>query len=186
MEPDDVIENRTFDEIAIGESASLARTLSKDDIAPFALMSGDINPAHLDEAYADADMFHRIIGHGMWSGALISAVLGTKLPGPGAIYLGQDMHFWKPVALGDTITVTVTAKEKRPDKRIVIFDCSCVNQNGEEVITGTAKTIAPIEKIRRPSVALPEVQLRRHDRYQQLISGCAKFAPVVTAVVCPC
>jgi phosphate acetyltransferase len=82
--------------------------------------------------------------------------------------------------------VTVTAKEKRPEERIVIFDCHCVNQNGDEVITGTAVTMAPAEKIRRPRVALPELQLRRHDRYQQLVSLCASLEPIPTAVVHPC
>ncbi len=186
MEPSDLIENRTFDEIAIGDSASLSRTLSKDDIALFAVMSGDVNPAHLDEPYAEASMFHRIIGHGMWGGALVSAVLGTRLPGPGTIYLEQDLSFRKPVGLGDTITVTVTAKEKRPEKHIVVFDCRCVNQNGEDVITGTAVTLAPTEKIRRPCVTLPEVQLRRHDKYQQFVDRCAELGPVPTAVVHPC
>jgi phosphotransacetylase/acyl dehydratase len=181
-----IIENRTFDEINIGESASLSRTLSKDDIALFAVMSGDVNPAHLDERYAEASMFHRIIAHGMWGGALVSAVLGTKLPGPGTIYLGQDLKFRRPVGLGDTITVTVTAKEKRPDKHVIIFDCRCVNQSGEEVITGTAVTIAPTEKIRRPRVALPEVQVRRHDKYQRLLDRCAELEPIATAVVHPC
>ena len=90
MGPGDVVENRTFDEIGIGDSASLSRTLSKDDIALFAIMSGDVNPAHLDESYAQTSMCgHHIIGHGMWSGAVVSAVLGTRLPGPGTIYVGQ-------------------------------------------------------------------------------------------------
>src|SRR5208282_3351523 len=186
MAPDEFIENKTFDEIAIGDSASLVRTLSKDDIALFAVMSGDVNPAHLDVQYAEASMFHRIIGHGMWGGALVSAVLGTRLPGPGTIYLEQDLRFRKPVGLGDTITVTVTAKEKRPDKHVVIFDCRCTNQNGDEVITGTAVTMAPIEKIRRPRVPLPEIQLRRHDRYQELITLCRELEPIRTAVVHPC
>ena len=186
MDPTNVIENRTFDEIAIGDSASLSRSLSKDDIALFAVMSGDVNPAHLDEPYAEASMFHRIIGHGMWGGSLISTVLGTRLPGPGTIYLGQDLSFRKPVGLGDTITVTVTAKEKRPEKHIVVFDCRCVNQKGEEVITGTAVTLAPTEKIRRARVTLPEVQLRRHDKYQQFVDRCAKLGAVPTAVVHPC
>jgi phosphate acetyltransferase len=172
MEPSDPIENRTFDEIAIGDSASLSRTLSKDDIALFAVMSGEVNPA--------------FIGHGMWGGGLVSAVLGARLPGPGTIYLGQDLSFPKPVGLGDTITVTMTAKEKRPEKHVVVFDCRCVNQRGEEVITGTAVTIAPTEKIRRPRVTLPEVQLRRHDKYQQFISRCAELGAVPTAVVYPC
>jgi phosphate acetyltransferase len=172
MEPSDLIENRTFDEIAIGDSASLSRTLSKDDIALFAVMSGDVNPA--------------IVGNGMAGSALVSAVLETRLPGPGTIYLGRDLSFRKPVGLGDTMTVTVTAKEKRPEKHIVVFDCRCVNQRGEEVITGTALTMAPTEKIRRPRVTLPEVQLRRHDKYQQFISRCAELGPIPTAVVHPC
>ena len=185
-EAPDLIENRTFDEISVGDSASLTRTLSRDDIALFAVMSGDVNPAHLDERYAESSMFHRIIGHGMWGGALVSAVLGTRLPGPGTIYLGQDLRFRKPVGLGDAITVTVTAKEKQPQKHIVTFDCRCLNQRGEEVITGTAVTMAPTEKVRRPRVELPEVQLRRHDRYQELIDLCAGLEPIRTAVVHPC
>lgn len=109
------IENRTFDEISIGDSASLTRTLSRDDIALFAVMSGDLNPAHLDERYAAGSTFHRIIAHGMWGGALVSAVLGTRLPGPGTIYLGQDLRFRKPVGLGDTITVrSVPLARDRP------------------------------------------------------------------------
>src|SRR5262249_12306625 len=102
----DMIENRTFDEIAIGDSASLTRTLSKEDIELFAFMSGDVNPAHGDEAFARSGLFHEIIAHGMWGGALISTLLGTKLPGPGTIHLGQTLSFRHPVALGDTITVS--------------------------------------------------------------------------------
>jgi phosphotransacetylase/acyl dehydratase len=185
-EASDLIENRTFDEIAIGDSASLTRTLTADDIALFAVMSGDVNPAHLDPAYAQAGMFHRIIAHGMWGGALVSAVLGTKLPGPGTIYLDQELKFRKPVGLGDAITVTVRAKEKRPEKHLVIFDCRCVNQHGEEVITGTAVTIAPDQKVRRPRIALPEVHLRRHDKYQQLIDRCSALEPISSAIVHPC
>ena len=107
------IENRTFDEIAVGDSASLDRTLAQRDIELFAAMSGDVNPAHMDPAYARTDIFHRVIAHGMWGGALISTVLGTELPGPGTIYLSQDLHFRAPVDLGDTITVSVTAREKK-------------------------------------------------------------------------
>jgi MaoC like domain len=82
----DMIENRTFDEMNVGDTASLVRTLSRQDIELFAVMSGDINPAHVDVEYARSDMFHKIIAHGMWGASLISTVLGTKLPGPGAIY----------------------------------------------------------------------------------------------------
>src|SRR5579862_5031131 len=106
------IQNRTFEEIKIGDSAQLARTLTMKDIELFAVMSGDVNPAHVDAEFARTDMFHKIIAHGMWGGALISTVLGTELPGPGTIYLGQTLRFHHPVALGDTITVTVTVREK--------------------------------------------------------------------------
>ena len=183
MQVGDFIENRTFDEIAVGESTSLTRTLSKDDIVLFAVISGDA--AHLDERHAETSMFHRIIAHAMWGGALVSTVLGTRLPGPGTIYLGQDLRFRKPVGLGDAVTVTVTASEKRPEKHVVLFDCRCVNQNGDEVITGTAQVIAPTERIRRPQVALPEVQIRRHDQYEELIKHCAELEPIRTAVVDP-
>ncbi len=88
---DRMIENRTFDEIAVGDSASLSRTVTQQDIELFAIISGDVNPAHMDPAYPDAAMFHKIIAQGMLEAGLISAVLGTKLPGPGTIYLGQDL-----------------------------------------------------------------------------------------------
>ncbi len=153
------IENRTFDELKIGDSASLSRTLTPEDIALFALVSGDINPAHRDPDYAREDMFHHIIVHGMWTGGLISAVLGTKLPGPGAIYLDQSLSFRAPVTPGDTITASVTVSELNPEKRRVTLDCHGVNQDGKEVLRGTALVIAPSEKLRRPAMPLPEVQL---------------------------
>src|SRR6266567_5256006 len=123
--PMDMIENRTFDEIKVGDTASLVRTLSRADIELFAVMSGDVNPAHVDDDYARSDMFHKIIAHGMWGASLISTLLGTKLPGPGTIYLGQTLHFHHPVTLGDTITVTVTVVEKDEKEQHVTFDCEC-------------------------------------------------------------
>jgi acyl dehydratase len=110
------IENKTFDEIRIGDSADLTRTLRPQDIELFAVMSGDVNPAHIDADYARDDMFHRIIAHGMWGGALISAVLGTELPGPGSIFVSQSLRFDTPVGVGDTVKVhiSVTAKDTAP------------------------------------------------------------------------
>lgn len=155
------LENRTFDEIQIGDSASLTRTLTEKDIQVFAIMSGDINPAHVDIEYAQSEMFHKIIGHGMWGGALISTVLGTQLPGPGTIYISQNIRFKKPVAIGDTLTVKVTAIEKIAEKNRVIFSCECHNQRDEMVMEGKAEVIAPTKKIRRPKAVLPELTLRR-------------------------
>ncbi len=181
-----MIENRTFDEIAIGDTASVTRTLCKDDIRLFALVSGDVNPAHLDPAYAATGMFHRVIAHGMWGGGLISAVLGTELPGPGAIYLAQSLRFVRPVGLGDTITATVTVTAKRDEHHVVILACRCVNQQGEDVITGEAEVKAPTEKVRRPRLALPDVRLSDHDGYRRLIELVKNDAPPATAVVHPC
>src|SRR6516164_2797272 len=89
----DRIENRTFDELKVGDTASISRTLTQKDIELFAIMSGDVNPAHVDEEFAKSDMFQKIIAHGMWGGALISTVLGTELPGPGTIYVSQSLNF---------------------------------------------------------------------------------------------
>src|SRR5512140_3332305 len=108
----DFIENRTYDEIAVGDTATLVRTLRPEDIQMFAIMSGDINPAHVDPEYAHSSMFHEVIAHGMWGGALISTVLGTQFPGPGTIYIDQTLHFSRPLGVGATITVTLKATRK--------------------------------------------------------------------------
>ncbi len=182
----DIIENRTFDQIRIGDSAMMSRTLTKDDIALFATMSGDLNPTHFFDEYASKVGLDRVAGHGMWSGSLISAVLGNQLPGPGSIYRHQDLQFVRPVVIGDTVTVKVTVKEKRDADKLVVFDCVCTNQTGQDVVTGVAEVIAPTEKISGPKAQLPEIGFRRRDGYEELIKRCADLEPVSTAVVHPC
>ncbi len=177
-----MIENRTFDEIAIGDTASIVRTLMLDDIELFAVVSGDINPSHVDAAYAAT--VHGVVAHGMWGGGLISAVLGTRLPGPGTVYLSQDLQFLAPVQLGDTIVTTVTVIEKFPEGRVV-FDCRCTNQSGQDVITGAAEVHAPARTIRRPRIELPDVRLGRHQRHRELLARAAGPA-VAVAVAHPC
>ena len=100
----ELLVNRTYDELSVGETASLVRLVRADDVKLFAAESGDVNPAHLDPYYAATDIFGHIVIHGMWTAGLISTLLGTKLPGPGTIYLDQNLHFRKPVAPGDTVT----------------------------------------------------------------------------------
>jgi len=112
-------------------------------------MSGDVNPTHLDEAFAKSDMFHKVVAHGMWGGALISTVLGTQLPGPGTIYVDQSLHFPRSIGLGDTIIVTVRVRSKVEETHRVVFDCLVVNQSGEDVITGAADVIAPTARTDR-------------------------------------
>ena len=142
-----VFKNVPFSEIEIGQSASIKKTIHQEDIESFAGVSGDINPAHLDQDYADHSMFHGVIAHGMYSGALISAVLGTKLPGPGTIYLNQFLHFKAPVRVDDTITAHVRVIEKLDEKKLVKLECKVINQDKKIVVEGVADVIAPTEKI---------------------------------------
>lgn len=180
------ITNKTFDEINIGDTARLIRTLTKKDIELFAIMSGDINPAHVDDEFAQSDHFHKIIAHGMWGGALISTVLGTELPGPGTLYIGQSLSFKKPIGIADTVTVTVTAMEKNPSNKNITFLCIVKNQNNEEVINGTAVVRASDEKIHRPRIELPSVTLRKPGKlYEEFIQDLQDVEPIKTAVVHP-
>lgn len=182
----DMIENRTFDEIRVGDQAQLTRTVRKDDIDLFAIVSGDVNPAHLDPAFAESDTFHRVIAHGMIGAGFISAALGTELPGPGTIYLAQDLKFLEPVDVDDTLTVTLTVTEKDAENLRLTIDCSVVNQQGETVIAGTATVKAPTEKVSRPRIELPEVRFSRHERFRALMAEAAHDTPPLTAIVHPC
>ena len=175
------IENRTYGEIQVGDSATLTRTLKPQDIQLFAIMSGDVNPAHVDPEYAHSSMFHEVIAHGMWGGALISTVLGTEFPGPGTIYIGQTLRFSRPVKVGDTITIQITCKQKFDHNKHILFDCLCTNQGGLKVISGEAEVLAPTEKIKRERVELPEVTISdRWARYKKLLSR-ATGLPAATA-----
>lgn len=182
---DELMENRTFDELVVGETASLSHTVTQRDIDLFAAATGDINPTHVDPAYAATDMFHHLVIHGIWGAGLISAVLGTKLPGPGTVYLGQDLRFRHPVGIGDTITATLTVKEKRPENGDVTLDCVCTNQNGVVVITGTAEVRAPQDKLRLRRVPLPYVRIGRHDAIRELLVRATAGPAILTAVVHP-
>ncbi len=180
------LENKTYDEISVGDTAKITRKLTRRDIELFAVVSGDINPAHLDDAYADASMFHGVIAHGMLSGAMFSAVLGTKLPGPGTIYLEQGIKFLKPIRPDDTIEVVLTVTAKDPEKHTVTLNCIGVNQKGQEVVIGIATVMAPKEKIRYRSTDVPEASLLHHDRMQKMIDKAEALDPLRTAVVHPC
>lgn len=180
-----LVENRTYDEIEIGESASFSRTVTLDDIELYAAVSGDANPTHLDERFAKATRFQGVVAHGMLTAGLISNLLGNRLPGAGTVYLGQELRFAAPVLAGDTVTVTVTAKEKRPE-RTVLFDCACVNQSGQTVLEGVATVRAPAEKVRVPARTMPEVRVRRHAHYDRLIELNRKIPSITCAVAHPC
>ncbi|MGF6920579.1 acyl dehydratase [Paraburkholderia sp. 40] len=182
---DNLLRNRTFDEIEIGESASLVRVALQNDIDLFAAVSGDLDPAHEDAAIAAGALSGLGVVHGMWTPALISALLGKRLPGPGTICLGQTLQFRHPVSAGDAITAMVKVKEKRNDGRIVLLDICCTNQRGDSVLLGTATVVAPSMPVMWPCTVNAEVALRRHDRYDAFMRQ-ARVRPALRTIVHPC
>ncbi len=181
------IQNRTFDEIQVGDHAQLVRTLRPDDIHLFAVMSGDVNPTHVDTEYARSSQFREVVGHSMWGSTLISTVLGTEFPGPGTVYVSQGLNFWRPITIGDTLTITVTCREKYEHNHHIVFDCLAVNQDGLKVVDGVAEVQAPTEKVKRPRMNLPEVTISdRELRYRHLLSIASGLSPIPIAVAHPC
>ena len=122
----------------IGDRAEISKQVTQADIETFARVTGDNNPVHLDPNYAASTRFKGVIAHGLLSAGLISAVLGTKLPGPGSIYISQTLQFIRPVRIGDSITAQVEVTGWNPEKNIVHLDTTCRNQDGKEVLTGEA------------------------------------------------
>jgi phosphate acetyltransferase len=181
------ITNKTYDEIKIGDSATLTRTLTKQDIQLFATVTGDMNPAHLDETYAKTDIFQQIVGHGMWTASMFSVLLGMQLPGPGTLYLGQTLKFLKPVHLGDAITASVKAIKKDDKHKHITFETLCANEKGEHVLEGEALVLAPSEKISWDALPLPQVQIKTpaHNYEQWLMDKASGLKPLKVAVVHP-
>ncbi|OMG53904.1 enoyl-CoA hydratase [Azonexus hydrophilus] len=180
--------NKTYDEIAVGDTASLTRTLMPEDVKLFAILTGDVNPATIDPKYSESGMFREAIAHGMWSGSLISTVLATQFPGPGTILVDQALHFARPVTIGDRIVITVTVKQKFEHNRHIVFDCVCTNQEGLQVVRGSAEVLAPSEKISRlQGGQAPEIHIDdKHARYTQMLARVKGLEPIPTAVAHPC
>jgi len=132
-------------EIYLGQSSEISKRVSMEDVQQFANVTGDKNPMHVDEEYASKTQFKTRIAHGMLGASLISAVLGMNLPGPGTVYLGQELKFVHPIHFDDVITAKATVKEIIPKKNfsLVKLDTNVINQAGEVVIEGTATVIPP-------------------------------------------
>jgi 3-hydroxybutyryl-CoA dehydratase len=137
----------SIDAIQIGDHAAITRQVSDGDIADFVDAVGDYNPVHSDADYAAGTVFKEPIAPGIWTAGLISAVIGTRLPGPGAIYLSQSLKFLKPVRFGDTITARVEVLETNPEKNRMRLRTVCTNQHGEEVLTGDALVMPPPTRV---------------------------------------
>ncbi len=131
-----------FEDLEEGASASFSKTVTEADLVLYAGVSGDTNPVHLDAEYAATTMFKERIAHGMLTAGFISAVFGTKMPGPGSIYVGQSLKFKAPVKIGDTVTATVTVTGKVDDKKFVTFSTVCT-VGGKPVVDGEATLMVP-------------------------------------------
>ncbi len=136
------IQSYCIEDLSVGMSASYAKTVTDEDIVRFADISGDINPVHLDQAYAEKTMFKGRIAHGMLSAAFISTVFGTRLPGAGCIYLSQSLKFKAPVKIGETVEATVTVTAIDAEKRRVTFQTVC-RVGDKVVVDGEALLMVP-------------------------------------------
>ena len=134
---------RTIHDIAVGDGASFAKTISETDVYLYAGITGDFNPAHVDEVYASQTFFKSRIAHGMLTAGLISAILGTRFPGPGTIYLRQELAFLAPVRIGDTVTASVEVIERDPARNRLRLKTCCRNQHGVAVLEGEAVVSPP-------------------------------------------
>ncbi len=153
------LSNHTYDEIQIGQSAQYSKTVDERDLWLFAAVSGDLNPMHLDADFAATTPFKERIAHGMLTGAMISAAIAMKLPGPGTIYLGQSLQFRLPVKIGDTICVQLEVTQKQDKRRLITLDCKAYNQDKKLVVSGTAEVMAPAEKLLLKQPELPAIKL---------------------------
>ena len=134
---------KTIDELKVGDTAKFAKTIAESDIYLFAGVTGDLNPAHVNEDYAKDTYFKTRIAHGMLSASFISTVIGTMLPGPGTIYMRQEVSFLAPVRIGDTVTATVEVAEIMTDKKRVRLNTYCTNQEDKKVVDGEAIVSPP-------------------------------------------
>jgi len=152
------VSNIPYDALEVGQKASISKTVEERDVQLFAAVSGDNNPVHLDAAFAAETLFKERIAHGMFSGALISAAIACELPGPGTIYLGQQLRFTRPVKLGDTLSVELEVLEKLPKGRVRLAT-RVFNQNAEQVVDGEAEVLAPRAAQTVSMPAMPQVTI---------------------------
>jgi phosphate acetyltransferase len=174
--------NVTFDEIEIGKTLAVSRTISRNDIEALTFVSGDIDEAHLD---VEVGPDYVPSAEPVAAEAFISYLLNRRMPGPGTTILAHDLKFEGRIVMGETCTATITAKEKRKGN-VIVFDCLCTNQAGGIIASGTATVSAPTKRISYTDLATPEVIFRRTDVFANLIKSCKGMPPVICAVVHPC
>ena len=177
------VRNVTFDEIQLGQTVSVTRSVTETEVGAMALVSGDVDPWHLgdDGAQAASPTTAQAVG----AEALISGLLNRRMPGPGTRILTQDLRFDGDIAVGDEVTASLVAREKCAEGSIVVFGCTVV-QGGRTLIAGSVTVQAPTRRIAYNEVATPELILRHNDGYAKLLRRCQGLTPVTCAVVHPC
>lgn len=178
-------ENRTWDELAVGDEARLKRIAREDDFIVFANASGNHNPMHLAEYDGDGDGVKEALAPAMWLGSLISAVLGNLLPGPGTLYERQSFAFTGHVQAGEEVEVSVRLAEKLPEGRLRLATAVHRLADGAAVVTGEAVVRAPRRKLSFDALELPGLVVQRHRHFEGIIERAAHLPPLVTAVVAP-
>jgi phosphate butyryltransferase len=176
--------NFLYDEITLGQEASVQRVLTTNDLIVFAHASGNLNPIHLPELDGDGDGRPEAVAPSMWVGSLFSAVIGNILPGIGSLYLAQNLRFHGRVTIGDAITARVRVREKRPE-RVVVLDCRCELDDGTLIADGEAQVTAPERRVELPDHQLPELMIERHQHFDRLLAACDDVEPITTAVAVP-
>jgi phosphate acetyltransferase len=174
------LSNTVFDEVQAGMCLAVSRTITRTDIEALTFVSGDIDEVQLEAEGARACV------EAVAAQALFSHLLNRQLPGPGTEILAFNLSFEGCIAVGDTLTATITAREKKRQGRVVVFDCQCTNQGSQVLASGTATVSAPARSISYTEIATPEVVFRRSDLLGRLIAACADMPPVACAVVYPC
>ncbi len=180
------VKNVTFDEIHVGASATYCHTISQSDIELFALMTGDVDPFHIEGAESGNIRPYGQTTEAIGAAAMIAAALGTRLPGPGMVVLKQDLSYQGTITSGDVMTATVTVRAKRVEGARVDFDCECVNQRGEVLVAGKVTVAAPTKAITYTDLVTPRLELRWTDTFVKLFEACAHLPAVSCAVVHPC
>jgi phosphate acetyltransferase len=180
------MKNMTFDEIEVGASATFSHTLAQPTIELLALVSGDVDPFHIQPEGSPGSLTDSNTIDGAAAVALISLAIGTKLPGPGMHIRKQALTFQGTVSTGDTLTATVVATEKIEENSEVVLDCRCTNQDGFELVRGNVTVAAPRLSITYSDVARPQITLRRGDAFIKLLRACEKIPAVTCAIAHPC
>jgi phosphate butyryltransferase len=182
LKPQDLV-GHGYDDLEIGQTASLERVCTDNDLVVFAHASGNLNPRHLP-GLAEKVTGEKPVAPAMWGGSLFSALLGNVLPGPGTAYLHQSLSFHGQAHPGDRLTITVTVREKRPDRRVDL-ECRLVRDDGTLIAEGVAEVRAPATRLVADDVTLPGLALHKRGKFERLLAACDGIPPMPTAVVAP-